>query len=121
MGEREQVRGAGAAVFVRRRDDREVYDRVFDRFWRRRGAPGFDRADGPSRAATTTTRRPTTEGADAEPATNRGRGRRRLRGGIAGPGRSTTRTTQSPTIDGVIAAPDAYSAARCCGTATSTG
>src|SRR6187455_2977385 len=37
MGQRGQVRDAGAAVFVRRRDDREVYDRVFDRFWRRRG------------------------------------------------------------------------------------
>ena len=37
MGARDQVRDAGAAVFVRRRDDREVYDRVFDRFWRRRG------------------------------------------------------------------------------------
>ena len=31
MGEREQVRAAGEAVFVRRRDDREIYDAVFDR------------------------------------------------------------------------------------------
>lgn len=37
VSRRELVRDAGAAVFVRRRDDREVYDRVFDRFWRRRG------------------------------------------------------------------------------------
>ena len=37
MAVRSQVRDAGAAMFVRRRDDREVYDRVFDRFWRRRG------------------------------------------------------------------------------------
>ncbi len=37
MGVRAQVRDAGAAVFVRRRDEREVYERVFDRFWRRRG------------------------------------------------------------------------------------
>jgi uncharacterized protein with von Willebrand factor type A (vWA) domain len=37
MASKVQVRDAGAAVFVRRRDDREVYDRVFDRFWRRRG------------------------------------------------------------------------------------
>jgi uncharacterized protein len=37
MGNRGQVKDAGAAVFVRRRDDREVYERVFDRFWRRRG------------------------------------------------------------------------------------
>lgn len=38
LGDREQVRSAGAAVFVRRRDDLEIYDEVFDRFWRRRGA-----------------------------------------------------------------------------------
>ena len=36
VGERETVRAAGQAVFVRRRDDREVYDRVFARWWRRR-------------------------------------------------------------------------------------
>jgi len=37
VGAKAQVRDAGAAVFVRRRDDREIYDRIFDRFWRRRG------------------------------------------------------------------------------------
>jgi uncharacterized protein len=37
VGQRPVVKDAGAAVFVRRRDDREVYDRVFDQFWRRRG------------------------------------------------------------------------------------
>jgi len=38
IGEREQVRAAGAAIFVRRRDDRSVYDAAFDRWWRRRGS-----------------------------------------------------------------------------------
>ncbi len=48
IGDREQVRAAGAAVFTRRRDDRPVYDRVFDRYWRRRSlqpnleAPGTE-------------------------------------------------------------------------------
>ncbi len=37
IGSKGIVRDAGAALFVRRRDDREVYDRVFDQFWRRRG------------------------------------------------------------------------------------
>jgi uncharacterized protein len=37
LGRREQVHDAGEALFVRRRDDREVYDRVFALFWRRRG------------------------------------------------------------------------------------
>jgi uncharacterized protein len=38
IADREQVRAAGAAVFVRRRDDRPIYDAAFDRWWRRRGA-----------------------------------------------------------------------------------
>jgi len=38
VGDREEVRAAGAAVFVRRRDDREVYERTFARWWRRRGS-----------------------------------------------------------------------------------
>src|SRR6185503_13456547 len=37
IGDRGTVREAGQAVFVRRRDDREVYDKVFARWWRRRG------------------------------------------------------------------------------------
>src|SRR6476646_12171877 len=46
IGQKATVRAAGAAVFVRRRDDREIYDRVFDRWWRQRGPrlPG----EGPS-------------------------------------------------------------------------
>ncbi len=48
IGDREVVRAAGAAVFTRRRDDRLIYDRVFDRYWRRRSlqpnleAPGME-------------------------------------------------------------------------------
>ncbi|MBI3747008.1 MAG: VWA domain-containing protein [Chloroflexi bacterium] len=48
IGDREVVRAAGAAVFTRRRDDRPIYDRVFDRYWRRRSlqpnleAPGSE-------------------------------------------------------------------------------
>jgi uncharacterized protein with von Willebrand factor type A (vWA) domain len=37
LGDREQVRAAGATVFVRRRDDLPPYDAVFARWWRRRG------------------------------------------------------------------------------------
>ena len=46
MGQREFVRAAGQAVFVRRRDDREVYDKVFARWWRRRQRKR-PRTDGP--------------------------------------------------------------------------
>jgi uncharacterized protein len=36
IGDRDEVRDAGAAVFVRRRDDRPTYDEVFERYWRAR-------------------------------------------------------------------------------------
>jgi uncharacterized protein with von Willebrand factor type A (vWA) domain len=42
IGSREQVRAAGAAIFVHRRDDRTVYDTVFDRWWRARGRRAGD-------------------------------------------------------------------------------
>ena len=38
ISDREQVRAAGEAVFVRRRDDRAVYAAAFDRWWRKRGS-----------------------------------------------------------------------------------
>jgi uncharacterized protein with von Willebrand factor type A (vWA) domain len=37
LAQKHVVRDTGAALFVRRRDDREVYERVFEQFWRRRG------------------------------------------------------------------------------------
>jgi len=38
IGDREEFRAAGAAIFVRSRDDLEIYNAVFDRYWRRRVA-----------------------------------------------------------------------------------
>ncbi len=46
IGRRDDVRAAGATVFVRRRDDLDTYERVFDRYWRRRIRSGFP--DGPT-------------------------------------------------------------------------
>jgi hypothetical protein len=37
IGARDEVRAAGAALFVRRREDVPPYDLIFDRFWRRHG------------------------------------------------------------------------------------
>src|SRR5215210_7694687 len=51
VGERDTVRAAGEAVFVRRRDDREAYDRVFARWWRRRNRKR-PQTDGPLTPAT---------------------------------------------------------------------
>jgi uncharacterized protein with von Willebrand factor type A (vWA) domain len=36
IGDRDQVKAAGAAVFVRRKDEREPYEATFDRYWRGR-------------------------------------------------------------------------------------
>jgi uncharacterized protein with von Willebrand factor type A (vWA) domain len=38
LEDRQEVRAAGAAIFTRRRDDRPIYDTVFDRYWRARPA-----------------------------------------------------------------------------------
>ena len=46
IGDREQVRAAGEAVFVRRRDEIEIYTAVFDRFWRAHRARPANK-DGP--------------------------------------------------------------------------
>ena len=35
IGDREQVRAAGSAIFVRRRDEVDTYQQVFERFWTR--------------------------------------------------------------------------------------
>jgi uncharacterized protein with von Willebrand factor type A (vWA) domain len=71
LGDREQVRSAGAAVFVRRRDDLEIYDQVFARFWRARGArmpPEGRQEDAPAVADD----EPAEEGAmEAEPGDDR--------------------------------------------------
>ncbi|HEY6014671.1 MAG TPA: VWA domain-containing protein, partial [Candidatus Limnocylindrales bacterium] len=48
LADREQVRAAGAAIFVRRRDDRPVYDAAFDRWWRRRAGSAGQEFQPPS-------------------------------------------------------------------------
>jgi uncharacterized protein with von Willebrand factor type A (vWA) domain len=45
LADRAQVHAAGAAVFVRRKDDLEVYDAVFDRYWRPGSVLGPGEAD----------------------------------------------------------------------------
>lgn len=46
IADREQVRAAGATVFVRRKDDLVTYDAVFDQYWRRRIGLAADEGDG---------------------------------------------------------------------------
>ena len=111
LSQRDTVRAAGSAVFVRRRDDREVYDRVFDRWWRQRGPrlPG----DGPSIDG------PRDEVSDEDavgPGSETGEdGRDQADGGtvdgIPMPMSGGDESLDEADIDGHIAAPDAYSAA----------
>ena len=111
LGQRETVRAAGAAVFVRRRDDREVYDRVFDRWWRRRGRrlPG----EGPLPAAPPEEAPPGAEEADGGPADHddTDSGAEGTVDGIPMPMSGDDESMDDADIDGNVAAPDAYSAA----------
>ncbi len=110
MGEREQVRAAGEAVFVRRRDDRPAYDAVFDRWWRQRrrrggdlGAPPLERpgADDAFDGEST---------GQAEPAA----GEQRVESspderGIPIPSAGDDDGNDDVDLEGVVVAPDAYS------------
>jgi uncharacterized protein with von Willebrand factor type A (vWA) domain len=78
LGDRAQVQAAGSAIFCRRRLDRDVYDAVFDQFWRRhsaRIAPARIE-DGPRREQREPGERgapPSLEDAPARPGPRRGR------------------------------------------------
>jgi uncharacterized protein with von Willebrand factor type A (vWA) domain len=109
IADREQVRAAGAAIFVRRRDDRPIYDAAFDRWWRRRGtrlpsdfAPsslprddaGADEADVPG-------------GGPAEAGQERGEMAPDERG-VPIPSHGEEGDDEAP-IEGIVISPDAYS------------
>ena len=115
IGDREQVRGAGAAIFVRRRDDRATYDAVFDRWWRRRGSRlpsgfepppigGQERRGRPRLEAARRPRRPATAA------------RRPSSGPTSAACRCPTSGDEDAEddapIDGVVVSPDAYTPGR---------
>ncbi len=109
IGDREQVRGAGEAIFVRRRDDRAVYDAVFDRWWRRRNArmPGaFEpppiaapNAPADADADGTGEPQPGTEGTDAQADEH----------GVPMPSTGEDEADDDAEIEGIVISPDAYS------------
>ena len=111
IGDREQVHGAGAAIFVRRRDDRATYDAVFDRWWRRRGsrvgadfqAPPLRRQDDADQldpdAAGATEPEPGQASTAAQPEER----------GIPIPAEGDDAGDDAAPIEGVVVAPDAYS------------
>jgi uncharacterized protein with von Willebrand factor type A (vWA) domain len=111
LGHRETVRAAGAAVFVRRRDDLEVYDRVFDRWWRRRGQrlPG---GEGPQSAVPRDETPPGAEEAEGSAAEHDAEdGTEGTVDGTPIPMSGGDESIDEADIDGHVASPDAYSAA----------
>ena len=107
MGERDTVRAAGQAVFVRRRDDREIYDKVFARWWRRRGRKRPP-TDGPLTPAGEEDGEPGEDGV-AAPADEQGQlgDESNVIDGITMP--IGVDEDDDAEIDGVVAAPTAYS------------
>jgi hypothetical protein len=107
IGDKEQVRAAGAAVFVRRRDEREPYDRAFDRFWRRRVSLQNDLppVTMPDPDAAEAAEGEETEGSIDAP------GERDSMARLEGtPRPGSDEGEDEDAIEGVVIAPDAYSA-----------
>jgi hypothetical protein len=109
IGDREQVRAAGEAVFVRRRDERGPYSTAFERFWRRRGIPL------PGELPPVTMATPDV---DDHEATEEGEGsvdepgeRRSMARATGIPRPADSENDDEEPIEGFIIAPDAYSAA----------
>ena len=110
ISDREQVRAAGAALFVRRRDDRVTYDAAFDRWWRRRAGripPGFEPSS--RRREDEAAADDGTPGATPpEPGSERGSMRPEERGTPI-PADSSDDSDDEAPIEGVVISPDAYS------------
>jgi uncharacterized protein with von Willebrand factor type A (vWA) domain len=110
IGSREQVHAAGETVFVRRRDDRETYDTVFDRWWRARGrrsgdlqAPVLQHPDGTDADGDDPT-------GQAEPLPGDERiSNRPDEWGVPLPTAGDDDEGEGEEVDGIVVAPDAYS------------
>ena len=109
IADREQVRAAGEAIFVRRRDDRSVYNAAFDRWWRQRGTRFSDEFQ-PStlRAPDDATLEEEASGA-APPEAGQERGQMAPdERGVPIPSNGEGDDEDAP-IEGVVISPDAYS------------
>jgi uncharacterized protein len=110
IGDREQVRGAGEAIFVRRRDDRAVYDTVFERWWRRRASrlPGsFEPPPIGNPTAPTESDEPS-GAAEPEPGADSMESSPDERG-VPLPSTSDEGADDDSEVEGVVISPDAYS------------
>ena len=111
IGDREQVHGAGAAIFVRRRDDRATYDAVFDRWWRRRGSrAGADFGAPPLRRQDDADQpEPDQAGAMQPEAGQESMAARPEQRGIPIPAEGEDAADDEAAIEGLVISPDAYS------------
>jgi uncharacterized protein with von Willebrand factor type A (vWA) domain len=110
VGDREQVRGAGEAIFVRRRDDRRVYDAVFERWWRRRASRLPGAFEPPPIASPNAPAEADTQEGAAEP--QEGTERSELgtdERGLPVPSGNDDDGSDDGDIEGVVISPDAYS------------
>ena len=110
IADREQVRAAGAAVFVRRRDDRAIYDAAFDRWWRQRGSRFSDEFM-PSKLAKddeAMLEEESTGGAPPEAGQDRGQMAPDERG-VPIPSEEGSDDEDDAPVEGVVISPDAYS------------
>lgn len=111
IGEREQVRAAGEAIFIHRRDDMATYDAVFDRWWRQRNRRRSDFQAPPLQRPTDddgTTGEEAAGQAQPHPGEDRVEGNPDERG-IPMPSASDDSADDDEDIEGVVVAPDAYS------------
>jgi uncharacterized protein with von Willebrand factor type A (vWA) domain len=104
IGDRDEVKAAGATIFIRRHDDLEVYDRVFDQFWRARFQT-FAISDLTQLVPASPDQEP---GDDAENADGSNRPGGQPRQSPLAPTPSGDSSDDRP-LDGIIVAPDAYS------------
>jgi uncharacterized protein with von Willebrand factor type A (vWA) domain len=110
IGEREQVRAAGEAIFIHRRDDLPTYDAVFDRWWRQRNRRQGDFQAPPLQRPTDddgTTGEEAAGQAQPQPGEERVEGNPDERG-IPMPSAADD-AADDEDIEGVVVAPDAYS------------
>jgi uncharacterized protein with von Willebrand factor type A (vWA) domain len=107
LSDRTEVRAAGAAVFVRRRDDRPTYERVFDRWWRRR--PRLGAAPTPAREAPPGEEEKPDEPAGAQPPLTGDERTTTELGPTGVPLPSHEADDEDVPLDRVIVSPDAYS------------
>ena len=109
VADREQVKAAGAAVFVRRRDDRAIYDVAFDRWWRRRG-PRLPDDYAPTTLPSEDASAEAEEAGAAPPEAGAERGEMRPdERGTPIPSEADDAGDDEAPIEGIVISPDAYS------------